>query len=87
MVSDCVGDTWYVIGADLKIKDSGQESYLAKAVLHARHVRTTGVEGKDTVFIVTRDDYSLKPQKAVPQSLKATIIVKQLQNVEIVACI
>jgi len=50
-----------VIGADLEIKDSGQEPYmyLTKAVLHAWSARMMGAEDKDTVFIVTRDDYSL----------------------------
>ena len=71
MVADGVGDTWYVTSADLEIKGGGQEPYLAKAELHTRSARTTRVQGEDTVFM----------RRAVPQSFKATIIVRSYKMV------
>ena len=41
--------------------------YLAKAALHAWSARTTGVQGKDTVFNVTRYDYTLTAKGCAPK--------------------
>lgn len=46
-----------MMGTDLEIKGGGQEPYLVKAELHTRSARTTRVQGEDTIFIVTSDDY------------------------------
>ena len=56
-----------MIGADLEIGDGGQEPNLARAALHAWSARRTGVQGKDTVLVVTRDDYSLAAKGCAPK--------------------
>ena len=67
VIGDGVGDTWYVIGADLEIKGGGQEPHLAKAELYTRRARTTRVQGEDTVFIVKRDDDPLTAKGCAPK--------------------
>ena len=67
VVCDCIGDAGYMIGADLEIKGGGQEPYLVKAELHIRSARTTRVQGEDTIFIVTSDDYTLAAKGCAPE--------------------